>query len=513
MKIGIFTNYSPFIKLESEGLGRYLGGLIKGFIESGCEVTIACPSWGKKSIQTLLKDLSINEERVTFLTTGKALPIWHIYESYLKGKNREKRHIDYQKYARHYIERLFRQDKWSTFLLQSVGAAFASVLFSIAIALIKILSIPMRVMKKVFSMILSVPASFIDEDLVSSLFLEMIENTEKQLVDIINNSDSMDIWYVPALFWPRVCDIKNQAVVINAPDLVTAEYPGAFANIMDGYHSGLCKRTILNGNNFITYCDYIGRELIDKSYGGLGKKWYAIPHANHDLMPDIGISNRVSSKMNTDENMTREFAKSIVNSIVINSKSFSGKSISNVHYIFYASQLRPNKNLFNLIKGYEHLIHNCFRHEKLILTGRIVDNKEFKKYLDEHDLLNDVIFCSNVSNQQLAALYYCADLVVNPTLYEGGFPFTFGEGMSVGTPSIMSDIPQTRDVLEPAGLECMMFNPYDYMDIASKMEWALDNLDELYGLELPLYEEMAKRTDKSVAEEYLGLFKSIKTSV
>ena len=129
-----------------------------------------------------------------------------------------------------------------------------------------------------------------------------------------------------------------------------------------------------------------------------------------------------------------------------------------------------------------------------------------EKYIDDHDLREEVLICHGVSMQQLAALYCCAKLVVNPTLYEGGFPFTFGEGMSVGTPSIMSDIPQVRRVLEPAELEEIMFNPRNYLAIAEKMDWALDNLDYLTEKEKTLYNQMAKRKDNIVAEEYIKAF-------
>lgn len=71
----------------------------------------------------------------------------------------------------------------------------------------------------------------------------------------------------------------------------------------------------------------------------------------------------------------------------------------------------------------------------------------------------------------------------------------------------MSDIPQVREVLEPAGLEEIMFNPYDCYAIADKIEWALSNLDDLYQKELALYKKMSQRTYSLVAEEYVNAFK------
>ena len=78
--------------------------------------------------------------------------------------------------------------------------------------------------------------------------------------------------------------------------------------------------------------------------------------------------------------------------------------------------------------------------------------------------------------------------------------------MSVGTPSIMSRIPQTQEVLEPAGLDEIMFDPYDWQDIANKIEYWLPRKDELYQKELPLYQKLAKRTPEVVASEYVEAF-------
>ena len=159
-----------------------------------------------------------------------------------------------------------------------------------------------------------------------------------------------------------------------------------------------------------------------------------------------------------------------------------------------------------MIKAYEYLLREKFISHKLFLTCSLEKGAEIGRYINEHRLQNDVVCFYNVPAQTLAALYACADLVVNPTLYEGGFPFTFGEGMSVGTPSLMSRIPQTQDVLEPAGLEEIMFDAHDWRDMADKMAYWLPRLDELYEKELPLYRELAKRTPDVVAADYLRAF-------
>jgi len=48
---------------------------------------------------------------------------------------------------------------------------------------------------------------------------------------------------------------------------------------------------------------------------------------------------------------------------------------------------------------------------------------------------------------RIAACYKLADLAVNPSLSEGGFPFTFTEALSVGTPVVMARIPVTEEII------------------------------------------------------------------
>lgn len=95
---------------------------------------------------------------------------------------------------------------------------------------------------------------------------------------------------------------------------------------------------------------------------------------------------------------------------------------------------------------------------------------------------------------------------MNPSLYEGGFPFTLGEGMSVGTPSLMARSPFDIDVLEGSNLLDITFDPYDWKDLADKIEYWLPRRDELYDKQLAFYKEMEKRTPDVVARDYLEKF-------
>jgi len=110
----------------------------------------------------------------------------------------------------------------------------------------------------------------------------------------------------------------------------------------------------------------------------------------------------------------------------------------------------------------------------------------------------------------LASFYCLASLAVNPTLFEGGFPFTFTEAYSVGTPSLLSDISMVRERLADRDnetgrlLERMLFDPMNPLDLAEKIRWAVANRQELFALQrglfeaFPTWEEVAQRYSDSL---------------
>src|SRR6185312_4934604 len=102
-----------------------------------------------------------------------------------------------------------------------------------------------------------------------------------------------------------------------------------------------------------------------------------------------------------------------------------------------------HKNLLNLIKAFEIMLRAKFIKLKLIITANLGCIPEIYNYVQEKKLHYDIISLCDIPSNVLAALFCFAKCTVNPTLFEGGFPFTFSESYSVGTPSVMSRIPAT----------------------------------------------------------------------
>lgn len=506
MKIGIYLNYGPNTKLMTEGLGRYLGELVHGFIDNDNEVLIVCPKWLKKSLKQLFDDLGVDIDRINIIST-KHIPVaWKIMSLLTEKKAKRERFGK----IKSLVKGIVVSELSSAVKAKSVLDVIMLVLKTLLYLVLGACVLPLVIMTGIVFFLMACVKKFVKKMVKKvrphidtfALLNVMLKSVAEELVTIANKQNNVDIWYVPALFWPEVNRIKK-TTVINIPDIETEQFSTGFAAyIGSSYQTNMLRETISGGKYFITYCEYIKSSMVEEQMAGMDKQAFAIRHINNDMSKYITIDSDVAKQMCSKRDLTTEFAKNVVDGIC-------NVKISSMRYIFFASQVRANKNMLTLLRAFNELVHKRFFRLKIVLTGKIYDNKEINEYIENNELYNDVIVCNNVSSQQLAALYKCASIVVNPTLYEGGFPFTFGEGMSVGTPSIMSDIPQVADVFKPAGLETALFEPYDYLALADKIEWALDNIDYLYNLELPLYNELKRRTPEVVAREYEDVFRQI----
>lgn len=516
MQIGIYLGYGPQTILKKEGLGRYVADLICGFEKNDLDITIACPKWLIFSVKELLSDAKIETNKIKFITTKKISIFIKIFTK-LKLIKKKKHIIDFNillnKISKKIVDlgnKVVSINSVSIFIFIIIVLALLfipiSLLLLITVLMLTLLYVVYIIIKKNVKkgkMIIKKADiwdyfTYTVSNIFSGVLNSVIQRENRNLVRIINRSSKIDLWYVPSLFWPAVNSINDSVVVINAPDLVTELFPISFSKRISSVMNIDIYKTIRNGKYFITYSEYVKKNLLIDYFKKDQENCYCIEHVNHDMSKYVKYSVDIGKFYNSKQNF-----------IEINCRNMLlGLGIRNEKYIFYSSQIRPNKNILNLLKAYKYLLREKFYTYKLVLTGNVYADKEIKKYIDDNYLKNDICVAYNVSDMELASLYYCASLVVNPTKFEGGFPFTFSEGMSVGTPSIMSNIPQCTEVIKE-NVDKLLFNPDDYLDIANKIEYALNNVDYIYNLELPIYRELEKRTPSVVAKEYISIFEKI----
>lgn len=520
MRVGFFLGYGPQARYGTEGLGRYLGGLIKGFTSEGIPVTLAAPIWSKKSLEELFIELDIPIDAVNFVFNAKGEPfVWRVYKwLVLKERKRRSGMLALLTKVLGDVVIIFTRTSTINFgkylPLYILMFIFSLIMFIPAVILLGIYYLLNKVLNVARGKTSHLKKGSIKED-EDSNFLEvfhvMTNVVVEQLVEVANKKDCCDIWYVPSSFWPQVNDLKK-TVVINVPDVVTSVYAGEFANVVGSHkNTSEVKKTIEGGKYFITYSEYIRKSVVIGDFGKRADCVVAVPHVNNSSKPFIATNNERAKDLNTPAEFDAELSQKMLRKMICKScPPYYAKRMNfeDVHYLFYASQVRPHKNIITLLKAYEYLLRERNINVKLFLTGVVNPNEysEVTAYIYEHGLEHDVLSFSGVPASTLAALYKCADLVVNPSLYEGGFPFTLGEGMSVGTPSVMARSPFVIETLEVAGLHDATFDPYNWEDLAARIEYWLPRRQELYDLELPFYQEQEKRTPDVVARDYLKTF-------
>ena len=538
MKIGIYLAYAPHGKhfsLKQEGLGRYLSALLKAFIENKDEVTIACPKWSLYALEELLDENKIDKGKVKFITPRNTPVIFRIYTNSMDKKKSKKR-------ANSKLSFVFWSFvEWCVDILFSITSFSVAVLLLLGVCLLAILLVPcvlvgiiFLILWKVFSVginlfkrgkekislrkwiknnafVIKVCTEVRNKFNVVFLREKMRQACADDIVRKINHlKEKPDLWYCPMAFWEEFNDIDGIKVIC-APDLVTTEFALKFSEAPLGKATEEVRKTIERGEYFITYCNYLKESLLVNKFNKDPRKIIAIPHGVNDSSKYVCFYDK---NKNVLWNESKSFSRKILEDVYKKSLNVqyylhsdeSKFDMKNVRYIFYASQIRANKNMLNLIKAYNVLLREYHVPVKLFLTGYVLGDVQLSNYIFEHRLQYDVIFFHSVTNQQLAALYQSAELVVNPTFYEGGFPFTFGEGMSVGTPSVMSDIPQVREAIAGYSLEAYVFDPYDYRDLAKKIVYGLEHKEELFHKESKLFEAMAGRTWEDVGREYVKAF-------
>jgi glycosyltransferase involved in cell wall biosynthesis len=544
-KIGVYTAYDPKMDLQQHGLGRLLIFLLKGLIATGYTPVIAVPSWYIDDIMKFLRENHLDKQVELFYATnnppvilqivdfysphimihsnqkaklifGRFIPaILHIVNILLPGRTKG---IHKSKFS---LENLIAEFKKSINLFFFSIAATNSWTIAIISGLLFLAILPFLIMggllwlliKLFFSSlkkILNYLIIFLNKisgqqinKIITSVssrnfkalkvfpLVQSVRNAYRQrelpaLIKKINTSN-IEKWIVPTVFWEESASIKKPKVTV-VPDLVYLSFP---LHMCDSY--GIAQRVhiinnILAGNSsFITYSRFIKEQQLIKHCDIDPESVTVVPHAAMDfsiyIKPDILEKTFTSLKCGPYQHL-------------------ANYDFNSFDYIIYPSQMRPYKNILTLIQACHKLIMKKYCNIKLVLT---MNNPEsIINCIKDNNMTNNVIFAPDLNDAQLAALYHSAKLTVNPTLCEGGFPFTFTESYSVGTPSIMSKIPVTEEYVSGKLADTMLFDPYNVDDMIRKIHWGLLHHDELLNAQKKLYAGLKTRNWKDVAAEYVG---------
>ncbi len=142
-------------------------------------------------------------------------------------------------------------------------------------------------------------------------------------------------------------------------------------------------------------------------------------------------------------------------------------------YILFVGNLEPRKNLGSLVEAYAACDADIKAAYSLVLAGgKGWKNEDLLARISELQSNGaDIILPGYISDEQKAALYRKASVVVLPSLYEGfGMPIL--EAFQYSVPVVASDIPVLREVANDAVL---YFDPAEISDMAKAISTVLTN--------------------------------------
>ncbi|SDS95180.1 hypothetical protein SAMN04490191_2749 [Pseudomonas lini] len=532
---GIYLAYAPGLDLRHEGLGRYLAAFVKGAsLREDVRFVLVCPSWSREGIAELFASEGVPEETLEIISPAKKPVVLRVYEAYLerKKRNNKSRVVRWlnermtalkNSLSNHVEQRLVTTQSLLGvlgLLIEGLVALAAVIVISpvvfavlIGLGIVRAPKIVRWILIRFFKRFRVLSSRFggavqepKDDAFVFRLYKRMESIESEKMLKLINGQSKVKAWYSPTAFWPAFNKINTPRLMC-VPDVVLSDFPVEFSGLggdryMQTFES--VRRSIQTGQHFITYSEAVKWETLVDQYSVNPTDVTVIHHAPnmlHKWVTTRGFSDLVET--------SKHYCWTLLSAAMHKSSNrhyTSGFKNSSFKFLFYASQFRPNKNLLMLLRAYEYLLRNKFLSHKLILTGDPDKFSVVKKFISEHGLQNDVLCLYGLSIQELAACYKLADLAVNPSLSEGGCPFTFTEALSVGTPVVMARIAVTEEILVDEKLQAkMFFDPYDWRDMAHRIEWAIEHRDELVALQSETYQRLIQRTWTDVVDEHINV--------
>ena len=179
------------------------------------------------------------------------------------------------------------------------------------------------------------------------------------------------------------------------------------------------------------------------------------------------------------------------------------------NYILFVGNIKPHKNLKNLLLAYKILLNRNIDY-KLVITGKksgfIVSDTDMNTLMKENTVLADnVLYTGYVDSNHLPSIYKLAAVFVLPSFYEGfGIPPV--EAMFAGTPVVVSREASLPEVCGEAALYCDASSPED---IAGKIEIVLTDKSLREELILKGKKNLLRFTNENFANGWDRIIKQL----
>ncbi|THV23069.1 glycosyltransferase [Peteryoungia ipomoeae] len=534
---GIYLAYGPRVDLRSEGLGRHLAEFLAASTDfTDVKFVIAAPKWMRAPLHDLFESFDLDPEAFEIISPPRSSLIGIFYKAAISLTERRKKPRT-RIAGKGRLKRLVTNIKASTKSLVIKLAksrnplAFVLTLASLAVAIpiavflggaLIAVGFSVRLFRRLrLGARLGAAKKRLNRDgyvarATHTLYRLMCDIEAESVSQAANKYRHVKAWYAPAAFWPEFNQIKAPRLMC-VPDAVPIHFSVAFATEEPSPDRRLqdfrrIQDAIEGGDKFVTYSQDVKERTLVHHFHVDPSRVTVVRHGANRLEHLIKVSGFVDNEEATDilsaMHLWTALAKAVNNTKAVWYTS------RDTGFLFYASQIRPNKNVMTLLKAYHFLRRTKNLPYKLLMTGEWRESADVKSFMDEMNLHEDVLFVRGLSEKELAACYRLATLAVNPSLAEGGMPFTFTESLSVGTPVVMADIAVSREIIDDAAVaDRTFFDGFDYKDVARVIREALDDVDGLRALQREFYDsKLSSRSWRQVVGEYIDALESCASS-
>jgi glycosyltransferase involved in cell wall biosynthesis len=180
-------------------------------------------------------------------------------------------------------------------------------------------------------------------------------------------------------------------------------------------------------------------------------------------------------------------------------------------YILYVGRLSKEKGIDILIRAFS-IIQRTYPDIRLVIAGERTLECAYLKSLAQELKIERVYFIGFVENSKLSQVYSNAEFTVVPSLWFENTPMSVYESHSYSKAVISSRIGSLPEQVKD-GINGLLFEPGDPVDLAEKISLLLDNPDLAVKMGRQARERLVEElSPQSHLERLLDLFGSIQQS-
>ena len=519
IKIGIWLEASPYSKWSFDGISRVVSWLVEGSLNKNVTYLFCLPEWMINDVKANL--VEINPEIlniIQFQTTDKTPIVLKLLA---------RRQDDYVAFSlKRFLKNKF--DIIFDFFLVKVTGIYSYWL----VLLLSILALPFVIviglLGTVAYLLYSIAVKLFASK-VSQFFLRKIRSSDRRVFDtamdnlyskLANeaNRQKPDVWFVPFPGYQSARYLKGPIVTL-FPDFVAVDCPTGFqvndvVAIKEKVNKVLQCSTL-----FISLSEHVKRHHLGDVFSIPPERVFAIPNAAPDISDELEFlhadrywskSSRTKSSKLINKYLLKQYSRKSSKSSDFGLTFLQNFPFDESRYIFLSTQNRNYKNILLVARSLYQLKKEHQFSLKIIMTGAIdYDNHEDKlvRFIRENRLEADIISIPFLPNNILAALYHCAAITIHSSFFEGGTSaFPFYEGVSVGTPVLLSRNKATLESLNTDEFREYLFDPHSHDELSQKILDVLANRQEVFEAQYQVYKEFRKNDWEAVTQKYIDVF-------